>query len=272
MKVKILELTNERISFIVEGSNPAFVNALRRIMISEVPTMAIDEIVFLENTSVLYDEILAHRLALIPLRTDPTLLELARKEEDLSKYQTRLILDIEAIDGPLIVYSGDLKSEDPRIKPVSDNIPIAKLIKGQKIVLEAYARLGRGKEHAKWTPVSACSYKYFPIVKINRERCNGCGDCVKYCPRHVLELKNGEVLVKNLLACTICRYCEKVCNNEAIYVKGDDTKFIFYVESTGALDPADIVVESSQILKSKAEEFINQLKSLLSASKEVTST
>jgi len=265
LKIEILELSDNHVRFILKGSNPAFANALRRIMISEVPTVAIDEIVFLDNTSILYDEILAHRLALVPLKMDPSLLELVRGESDLSKFQIRLILDVEATDGPMIVYSGHLKSEDPKIRPVSDNIPLVKLIKGQKVTLEAFARLGRGKEHAKWSPVSACSYKYLPIIDIDADLCDLCGRCAEYCPHNVLKLEGDKLTIVDPLSCTLCRYCEKVCEREAIHVKGDDTAFIFYVESTGALSPIDIVSEAANILKLKAEDFLSKLKSHLSA-------
>ena len=67
VEIQIIEKTDEYLRFIVSGVNVPFVNALRRIMITEVPTMAIDEIVILENSSILNDEILAHRMGLIPL-------------------------------------------------------------------------------------------------------------------------------------------------------------------------------------------------------------
>jgi len=163
MEIEILERDADRLKFLLRGVSPAFANALRRSIISEVPVMAIDDVMIVENTSVMYDEILAHRLGLIPLRTDLegyALPEACDCKSDLgcSKCRASLTLEVEARDAPLTVYSGDLKSES-EVVPVSDKMPILKLGPYQKVKLEAYAKLGRGREHAKWKAVSVCSYK-----------------------------------------------------------------------------------------------------------------
>jgi DNA-directed RNA polymerase subunit D len=124
--------------------------------------MAIDDIVILENSSVLYDEILAHRLGMIPLRTDLERYVLPEKCDcgsplGCQKCRVLLVLDAVAHDKPRTVLSGDLVSEDRDIKPVSANIPIVKLAAGQSVKLEAYARLGKGKEHAKWQPATVAA-------------------------------------------------------------------------------------------------------------------
>ncbi|HZF21404.1 MAG TPA: hypothetical protein VEZ43_02920, partial [Dongiaceae bacterium] len=71
-----------------------------------------------------------------------------------------LSLEVEASDPVEVVYTANLKPENPEVKPVSDEVPIVKLAQGQRIKLEAYARLGRGRDHAKWQPASACTYSY----------------------------------------------------------------------------------------------------------------
>ena len=144
---------------LLKGIDRVYANALRRFAISEVPCMAIDEIVIHENSSVLYDEILAHRLGLIPLTTD---LEGYILPQDCdcktslgcTKCRVLLVLDAVATDEVKTIYSGDLVSEDTRVKPYVDNIPIIKLAPNQKIKLEAYAKLGKGRTHAKWQPVT----------------------------------------------------------------------------------------------------------------------
>lgn len=144
---------------LLKGIDRVYANALRRFAISEVPCMAIDEIVIHENSSVLYDEILAHRLGLIPLTTD---LEGYILPQDCdcktslgcTKCRVLLVLDAVATDEVKTIYSGDLVSEDTRVKPYVDNIPIIKLAPSQKIKLEAYAKLGKGRHHAKWQPVT----------------------------------------------------------------------------------------------------------------------
>src|SRR5437667_12911193 len=70
MDIKLLSKEQETLRFVLSDVSPAFANALRRIMISEIPVMAIDDVMILENNSVMYDEILAHRLGLVPVTTD----------------------------------------------------------------------------------------------------------------------------------------------------------------------------------------------------------
>ena len=183
MNIEVIKKDENSICFKVEGIDHSFANTLRRIIISEVPTMAIDEVVIIENSSVLHDEILALRLGLIPLKTDLDSYNLPEECSCKSEFgcnlcRSILTLDVEAKDGTKTVYSGDLIPEDPNIAPVSDKIPIVKLASGQRIRLEAYARLGRGKVHAKWQPVSVCVYRYMPIIRIDEEQCDACGECV----------------------------------------------------------------------------------------------
>jgi DNA-directed RNA polymerase subunit D len=151
IKVEILEKSKERIKFRVEGIGPSFANALRRIMISEIPTMAIEWVDFKKNDSALYDELIAHRLALIPLTFDRRAYKLPEecKEASIKDSQCFAKLKLKK-GGPCTVYSGDLESEDESVKPVFDRIPIVELLEGQEVELIAYARLGYGKEHIKW--------------------------------------------------------------------------------------------------------------------------
>ena len=161
-KVKVLAESDQEVLLQLDGIDRSYANAIRRFCIAEVPSMAIDDIVILENSSVLYDEILAHRLGMIPLRTDLERYVLPEKCDcgsplGCQKCRVLLVLDAVAYDKPRTVLSSDLVSEDRDIKPVSPNIPIVKLAAGQSVKLEAYARLGRGKEHAKWQPATVAA-------------------------------------------------------------------------------------------------------------------
>jgi len=164
MDIKVLNREQDTLRFVLSDVSPAFANAIRRIILAEVPVMAIDDVMILENSSVMYDEILAHRLGLIPVTTDPTynLPEecTCKSELGCEKCRASLSLEIEASDPVEVVYTSNLKPENPEVKPVSDKIPIVKLAQGQRVKLEAYARLGRGRDHAKWQPASACTYSY----------------------------------------------------------------------------------------------------------------
>ncbi len=132
-----------------------YANALRRICLNGVPVFAIDTIDIIENTSVLVDEALAHRLALIPIKTDTTRFVEPSKcdcksDTGCSNCRVMLVLDTEEAEATRLVLSNELTSEDEDVKPTSDKIPIVELAPAQKIKVEAYARLGRGIEHAKW--------------------------------------------------------------------------------------------------------------------------
>jgi DNA-directed RNA polymerase subunit D len=162
--VELLEKVDERISVKFKNVPREYVNALRRLAISEVPTLAIDDVVMIDNSSVVHDEAVAHRLGMIPLRTDLKRFVMphncdCRSTLGCSKCRVLLVLDSEATERTRIVTSGELKSEDEEVKPVSSEIPILTLAPGQKVKFEAYARLGNGKSHAKWQPTSSAVVK-----------------------------------------------------------------------------------------------------------------
>jgi DNA-directed RNA polymerase subunit D len=158
--IDILQKEDERIVIKFNNVPRQYVNALRRLSISEVPTLAIDDVVILENSSVMHDEAIAHRLGLIPLRTDLERFVMphncdCKSTLGCSKCRVLLVLDSEANEKTKVVTSGELLSEDELVKPVSKDIPIIILAPSQKLKFEAYARLGVGKDHAKWQPTSA---------------------------------------------------------------------------------------------------------------------
>jgi DNA-directed RNA polymerase subunit D len=162
--IKILERDNNHIVIEFRNIPRQYVNALRRLSISQVPTFAIDDVVILENSSVMHDEAIAHRLGLIPLRTDlekfvmPDICD-CKSTLGCSKCRVLLVLDAESQDKTKVITSADLISEDEVVKPVNSEIPIVSLAPGQKLKFEAYARLGTGKSHAKWQPTSVAVVK-----------------------------------------------------------------------------------------------------------------
>src|SRR6059058_5035399 len=162
--VEVVEKSDERIVVRFNNTPRQYVNSLRRLAISEVPTLAIDDVVILDNSSVMHDEAIAHRLGLIPLRTDLSRFVMphdcdCKSTLGCSKCRVLLVLDSEANEKTKVVTSGELLSEDELVKPVSRDIPIIALAPNQKLKFEAYARLGVGKDHAKWQPTSAAIVK-----------------------------------------------------------------------------------------------------------------
>lgn len=154
--LEIISKDDRKISVRMKGVSLQYANALRRVCLNGVPVFAIETVDIIENSSVLADEGLAHRLGLIPLKTDlERFSEYANysgeDEAASSNSRVMLVLDSEESDSESItVLSESLKSEDDDIVPVSGKIPIVRLAPGQKIKVECFARLGRGTEHAKW--------------------------------------------------------------------------------------------------------------------------
>jgi DNA-directed RNA polymerase subunit D len=267
VKIEVLEKDDTNLRVVIKDADVPLVNALRRIALAEVPSMAIDEVVMIENSSILQDEIIAHRLGLTPLKTDLDSYNLPEKCECQSEFgcnlcRVTLTLDAEAKEGTRAVYSGELVSENPNIIPVSDKIPIIKLAKGQKLKLEAYARLGKGQVHAKWQPVSMCAYKYYPQIEVPTKECGDCTKCVDICPKKVLTMKENKVEVRELLACNLCMDCVEACPQEpkAINVGWEKNAFIMNIESTGALPPERVLQEATRILDKELSEFEEQIK------------
>ena len=153
--LEIVSHDKQRISVKLKDIPLQYANALRRICLNGVPIFAIDTVDIIENSSAFADEALAHRLALIPIKTDlsrfvePSKCD-CKSETGCSNCRVMLILDSGDTDVTRTILSNELTSEDKDVSPISDKIPIIQLAPGQRIKLEAYARLGRGTEHAKW--------------------------------------------------------------------------------------------------------------------------
>jgi DNA-directed RNA polymerase subunit D len=256
MRVDIIEENEKSMKLILDDVDVSVANALRRAMISEVPTLAIEDVRILENTSSLYDEIIAHRLGLIPIKTDLELFNFRSsctcKGKGCANCTLTLSLKVEGKKGNITVFSQDLKSADPKLKP-KEGIPITRLGNGQRLSLEADAILGTGKEHAKWQP-AIVGYKYYPEIEITG-KCEDCVECVDSCPVDILKVSKGKVVVTDEKKCTLCNSCVEACELGIIKVKGNKRRFIFNIESIGSLKPREIFEKACEILEDKTKEL-----------------
>jgi len=256
MKFEIKRKSESEVKFKISGIDVSLANGIRRTILTEVPVLAIDEVVFFDNDSPTPDEVLAHTLAMVPLRTPPGKYGLPEEcAEGKSSKPCRVVLtlDIKAGDTTILVNSEALVSEDPEVIPVSSKIPITYLPPNGKLRLEAYAIIGRGKDHAKWQPVSTVSYKYQPVIKINTNLCpEDCAKCVEACSQGVLTKKDGVIFI-DPDECSFCDLCKDACPKEpsAIEVGYSENAFIFRLEPTGALPPDEIMSQCLKILKDK---------------------
>ena len=258
MDLEFLELTDRRARFIISGTAPAFVNSIRRSMMADVRAMSIDDVNFYNNTSVLFDEMLALRLGLIPLTGGKHYLspsECSCNGEGCFQCQVSMTLNVQ---GPATVYSRDLASADAEVVPADGNIPIIKLFEGQQLLLEAIARKGSAKNHAKFQSAIATSYKYLP--KFSVQECNGCKECVEACPKGIIRYENGSVHIADELECTLCNLCVEACDTHAISVIGDPQRFVFYTESDGSMSCIDLLTISVESLMNRASELATYLK------------
>ncbi len=256
MEIKIQNETEKEMVFII-NTDVGFANALRRIMVNEIPILAIDTVDFEENSSALYDEIIAHRLALIPLKFDPKLYEFKDKCKCGGKGCSRCTVELTLEkEGPCSVTAADLKSDV--VKPADENIKIVELLENQKIKLTARAVLGLGKEHIKWQ-AAIVGYRNAPIIRLDHTK--SCASCIEACPKGVFGKKDGKVSVINSSACNLCMRCVELSNG-AVKVSADENKFIFNVESVCGLTPRQILKQAFEILKNRSEEFIKQINKL----------
>ncbi len=270
MNINIRRWSNEVIEIAVSGVPLPLLNALRRYALAKVPTYAVDEVMIVINTSHMFDEMLAHRIAMIPLRSEEALERIKELDIDVcykcgsdsedkpppnvcEKCYVHMFLEAAAEDSEYTVYSSSIKSEDKFVKPVYDTIPIVILSPGQRISLELRARVGRGIEHIKWSPATVAITRYVADIRIDENLCNLCRKCIEVCPKNILTVDQNRVQVKDIYGCILCKQCMYVCPTKAIDVSYRDNEYILVIESSGALEPETILRESIGILLNELE-------------------
>ena len=251
MDIKKIDEENNVARFLFKGMEASFVNAIRRTIMEHVPTIAVEDVSIYFNNSVVFDEFLAQRLGLIALKTD-------LKGYDLGD-KVKLVLEKE---GPCVVYSRDIKSTDPKIEVVDNNIPIVKLGKDQSVKIEMEAVMGSGKGHVKWQP-AIVAYQHLPVIKQKKELDQKTmKQVVDSCPTSVLEIKSNKVVLKDAFGCILCGACRDIVQDDSIEVNHEPDSFIFSIETTGSLTPKEVFEQSVKILGEKTGEFEKELKKL----------
>lgn len=287
-KMKVLEMKDDRIVFELKDSDIATANALRRIIISEVPTICIDTVDIYENSSVLPDEVISHRLGLIPLKSIRPMSfwnyqhSCTCEDGECDNCHVSLTLDVSFKEDEdsltTAVTSADIVSNNDHIEVMNfanreeardayeEGIMIVKIGKGQSLKLEMHAVKGIAKEHSKWSPVATCALRYDAKVILNdnildtytqeqRE------EFVEACPTSVFEVDatTGNVLVANSDDCIFCKECiyaaeeYRVAPEDplGVTVEHNEKKFTFTVETTGAMAAKDVVMDALEVLEQK---------------------
>ncbi|MFW5973759.1 MAG: DNA-directed RNA polymerase subunit D [Natrialbaceae archaeon] len=238
--VEFVERTDREARFLVRGVTPAFANGIRRAMVADVPTLAIDTIRFVENTSVMFDEQLALRLGLVPLTTPPA-------DEFGDEDVVTLSIDVE---GPGTAYSGDLVSSEPDlVRPADENVPIIELKDGQRLEAEADAVYDRGKNHAKHQGGVAVGYRHLQHVEV-------VGDLPEFeddesrIVRGVVE-DDGELIPTSEFNHDLT----ELHPGKELAVEDVPNAFVFHVETDGSFTPEELVDRAVDTLDARAAEL-----------------
>lgn len=240
LEVKEIERKGNVSKLYIKGIDYSMANALRRTIMNSVPMLAVEDVTIYENDSVLFDEFLTQRLAMLPLKTD------------LSSYakgdKVKLTLQKE---GPCTVYSMDIKCSDPKVEVVG-KIPITKLKKGQKLKLEMVAVAGVGKEHVKWQPAIA-SYRNTYVVDFPKEFSSK-EEFLKVCPYDLIEVKGKKIVLNHPLECDGCGLCRDSEGKGNIKIFPEEDSFYFLIETSGQADQKEIVLKALKELEERAKE------------------
>ncbi|HWR63984.1 MAG TPA: DNA-directed RNA polymerase subunit D [Candidatus Thermoplasmatota archaeon] len=264
MKVKTVELKGNKGVLKIEDTDVYFVNSLRRIMLAELPKLAIEDVIIYDNTSALFDELISHRLGLVPIPTIDLPALAFRSEckcegKGCPSCTVRYTLSKE---GECVVYSGDLQPEHPSFAITETLIPIVDLMKDQRVILEVEAVLGRGRDHAKWQVVLAPRYRMETKITVDKKRMNEVKSFIEELPKGLVELKGDKLeLLDPTKASLLESYMDKN-NADYITITKDPTKLLFSFETDGSMSAKTALQESVNILTKKYEEFRKNLKDL----------
>lgn len=231
--MNILENTQEKL-IIRMDANESLANALRRSIL-EIPCMAIDEVEIFKNDSALYDEILAHRIGLIPIKTENNMNEKTKIEFKLSK------------KGPGTVYSEDLKGTG---EIVYSKIPITILKENHKLELVATAILGNGLEHDKHTP-GLCHYRHILEIKSSPD----VDKIIQNTKSIIKPEKKGSAWNCDLPEAVV----DDILKIDKDAVK-DTEEILFFIESFGQMPAKDILTNAIKTLEKNLDEFEKQIK------------
>ncbi len=234
--------------YLIKGVNAAFVNSLRRAILAYVPTLAIEEVDFYKNSSPMYNEVLAHRLGLLPLITDLETYEMPPEDvdpRDFAKYHVSFKIQKK---GPGVVRGEDVKFNDPKVKVAQPNTPIVTLLEGQELEATGIAVLGIGKVHSKWSPAHVY-YKNYPQITIKDPKTTKAEAICEVCPKNLFFVDKSQLKVKEdeIHKCNLCRACVENFPNE-VSLEPKEDEFLFSVESFGQLPHKVILEKAAEVL------------------------
>lgn len=227
--------TGSKIVFKAEVEE-SLANAVRRY-VHQIPVVAVDEVEISKNDSPLYDETIAHRIGLIPLKQN--------KKEGTMKLKANK-------EG--FVYSGEFEGD---AKVVYDRIPITLLSKGQEIEIVAKTKAGKGADHSKYLPGLFVYRNVFEII-LDKEVAEKIS---KIMPNVEIKIKGNKAVIMDDKEREVYDVCDGLSEKEGKEIEVKPTKeLVFSVESFGQMNPEDIFVKAIEALKKDLEDFSKKLK------------
>lgn len=269
MKIEIQEMTPAKGKIVFSDTNPSIVNAIRRTMIADVPKMAIENVEFhmgaimdeqgkeYESVSPLFDEIIAHRLSMLPVPTDLEAFVFREKCtcEGEGCPSCSIMYSINK-KGPGTVYSGDLEPVgDNKFRIKDDLVPIVKLKEGQAILAYATAQLSIGRVHAKYSPACGVGYRYSANISLDESKCDHDEACIQVCPMDVFVREGKKIVIAHPEDCNLCMACVDVCELDCIRVEEDKSRLVFKYESDGSIGAKELLMKALRILEEKFDQF-----------------
>jgi DNA-directed RNA polymerase subunit D len=232
-------------------------------MISELPKLAVDDVVIYDNTSALFDEIISHRLGLIPIPTDLSLLtfkdKCVCKGKGCPNCTVRYTLSKE---GEGMIFSGDLQPAEKSWAITEEKIPIVELFGEQRLILEVEAVLGLGRIHAKWQAVQSPSYRMEPLIEFDSKRLDDVKGFIEKLPLDLVKIKGNKLEISDIKKMPVLEsYMDKE-NVDFITITKDMNNVLFSFETDGSFSARDALLESAKILENKYSELSKLLKKI----------
>nr|CCC52431.1 putative DNA-directed RNA polymerase, alpha subunit [Trypanosoma vivax Y486] len=276
----------ETITFDMDHVSPPIANMFRRLMLTEVPVLAFDRILIEENDSIMPDELLAHRIGLVPVAGPVSRIHYVTDSQQISfdaLDPTRVLLfelDVEGRRGvqATSVYSGDLKwrplpsqepwgtgQSDDRVFLVHPDIVLTRLGPGQRLKLRAIALKGIGAVHAKWAPVSACYYEMMTEVDPVDE--TACDQSKKLKSLDAAGASTSHHGIQERPDSDGCMPSQRPQSHEKpgdvlgeVLVRKDKTRVRFTVESVGQLHAAQVFRSALQLFSERVRDLAQRVR------------
>ncbi len=245
MDVKKISDNGRELRLLVNGTDTAMMNAIRRTVINNVPSLAIEKVLMYENNSVMPDEMLSHRMAMVPIKAAGKV-----KDDEVAKFALEK-------EGPCHVYSGDMVCTTGNAEVGEKKIPLLQLGKNQRVKCEMDAVIGTGKMHSKWQPGVIA---YYQVPKVAFENVKDPEAIVKAFPGAV-EAKARKLFLTNPLDSKRVTEIRDKFPHE-VKLEYDEKQFVLSVETNGGKENGEIIEDAIIALQKRNQEFKEALKSL----------